>query len=502
MCDKCKTEIRPTLTPEEPSASAEPAAPTSDCRACGSEFKPSKLLSENGDKYCIDCHRERNTCVNCDDFAPTDAGITEHNGDFYCETCSSDELGFCSVCEEYHRNDDIRTVQEISYPSGSRRIVTSYVCVRCADRNYAVCAACVDDIYFNRDNAYLGPDDEYYCEDHAEFSTCSACGEITWNDDLQYNENDDDGYCSACFESERYQIIDSRTFDKNPHKRHVGFELEFLQPAEVNIDVDSYGLLHGDGSVSGSEGRGQELSTHAYNGDKLFEVIDAIGEKLKGCKVNKTCGFHVHINMKNLEPNRRMNVYRAFRAFEHIFFGIVAPSRTANNYCRRIGNEIEPSHDRYRTLNLEAFHEHGTFEYRIHQGTVNPIRIKNWIRLLLDFTKTFKNIEMDETRIQEIRNMTDRKKLTLFFQMIKTPLSIKKYIIQRIKTFNNISIPSHKRAIFKTEQAKRYYETMRATNAPYVPFSARHAANLGASQINAIGERIMSETFHPESENE
>jgi putative amidoligase enzyme len=45
---------------------------------------------------------------------------------------------------------------------------------------------------------------------------------------------------------------------------------------------------------------------------------------------------------------------------------------------------VEPrSAYRYRKINLLAFRQHGTIEFRQHQGTVDPQKTEMWVKLLL-----------------------------------------------------------------------------------------------------------------------
>jgi hypothetical protein len=46
---------------------------------------------------------------------------------------------------------------------------------------------------------------------------------------------------------------------------------------------------------------------------------------------------------------------------------------------------IEASETRFRKLNLEALDDHGTLEFRHHNGSVDPTVVCNWIRFAVNF---------------------------------------------------------------------------------------------------------------------
>jgi hypothetical protein len=54
---------------------------------------------------------------------------------------------------------------------------------------------------------------------------------------------------------------------------------------------------------------------------------------------------------------------------------------------------------RYHKLNLCAYLRHGTIEFRHHAGTVNPVKIVNWIAFCLNFVET--SISSDSANIFE-----------------------------------------------------------------------------------------------------
>ena len=152
------------------------------------------------------------------------------------------------------------------------------------------------------------------------------------------------------------------------------------------------------------------------------------------CRVDRNCGLHIHFDilgkyhfkrrvdtstydgkfraMQN-KPARLFlaEVTRNMRYFQPIFDAFVSPSRRGNSFCRAVPNraDLDSKHDcvlfaenrggyysnnplyalgesKYQTLNISTIETYGTIEYRQHQGTLNPTKILNWIKLMERFT--------------------------------------------------------------------------------------------------------------------
>jgi len=114
---------------------------------------------------------------------------------------------------------------------------------------------------------------------------------------------------------------------------------------------------------------------------------------------------------------------------------MTSESRRGNSYCHYVGDKSDCDwrENRYTTLNISAIEKYETYEFRLHQGTIDPIKIKNWIILLLDFVETFKDIESSEKRYQDVLSMTERERLIFFF--LQTGTKLKKYMIKRLRKF-------------------------------------------------------------------
>lgn len=216
-----------------------------------------------------------------------------------------------------------------------------------------------------------------------------------------------------------------------------GVELEFLRPhssvstrelaerltaAGVETRVEIYGHRMGsawkivsDASVHGSRAEGRELVSPPLRGEAGIAMVHRACEILlaAGCRINKSCGLHVHVGAANQELRFFKNLIKLYATAQGAIDSFLAPSRRgfSNGYCRPIplgpDNEIRldaastvaevalaigqtgtssdsaRNYSRYRKLNLQSFWQHGTVEFRHHQGTVDPIKATHWVRLVL-----------------------------------------------------------------------------------------------------------------------
>lgn len=98
--------------------------------------------------------------------------------------------------------------------------------------------------------------------------------------------------------------------------------------------------------------------------------------------VNKTCGTHVHFDMRHMTSRRNVEILgNRIARWVPVLRKILPQSRRVSKYCDNPINTFE-STDRYAFVNLAAFEKYRTIEVRGHSGTVNPTKILNWIAIL------------------------------------------------------------------------------------------------------------------------
>lgn len=203
------------------------------------------------------------------------------------------------------------------------------------------------------------------------------------------------------------------------YPRHVGVEIECgtggSKYEALNEALNQWGAAaHGDGSIQLSHPL--EVATAPAQGESFVKQIDQICAGLKKCKakVDTSCGLHVHVSARDLTSAQVLGLVRLYARVEPALYSIVAASRRDNHYSKMWGASFEMGevfdkgtvserfdrleatlygskssarsikeapykHDcRYHGLNLNSLLLYGTIEFRLHHGTVDPVKIKMW----------------------------------------------------------------------------------------------------------------------------
>lgn len=183
-----------------------------------------------------------------------------------------------------------------------------------------------------------------------------------------------------------------------------------------------------DVSVDG----GFEVVSPVIRGEDGFAQLRKVCDTLTAlrCRVNRTCGFHVHVGVQDQGIDFFKNLVKLYASAEDAIDSFMAPSRRASNnaYCGPLKTRVRMddlnaatnttqvaaairqdsgasnarNHNRYCKLNLQSFWQHGTVEFRQHQGTVETIKAENWTRLVLRMCLTARAGEKTVTTVQEL----------------------------------------------------------------------------------------------------
>jgi hypothetical protein len=150
---------------------------------------------------------------------------------------------------------------------------------------------------------------------------------------------------------------------------------------------------------------GWEIVSPILSGEQGLNELRKVCETLTriGCKVDKTCGLHVHVGADALGVDRVKSTIKRWLGNEsQNLDSIQPPSRrgTNNQYCLPLANTIRTDliddcltidqlvrlqSTRYSKLNLQSYRTHRTIEFRHHAGSTNATKITNWVKFLLDF---------------------------------------------------------------------------------------------------------------------
>lgn len=166
-----------------------------------------------------------------------------------------------------------------------------------------------------------------------------------------------------------------------------------------------------DGSLSGGYARGAEFVSPPLSGEEGFAQLRKVCEVLTAhnFKIDRSCGFHVHIGARNEQIGFFKSLVRSYRHFEVAFDAMMPASRrgSANNFCGPVRLDVARldaavtvedvaratfqdytadrarSYNRYRKFNLQSYWQHGTVEFRHHSGTVEARKSEMWVKMCM-----------------------------------------------------------------------------------------------------------------------
>lgn len=177
---------------------------------------------------------------------------------------------------------------------------------------------------------------------------------------------------------------------------YTGVELEFSD-AETILPVDGpfLWMVDTDHSIRGQCPR--ELTFSGALSPDLAEraVLSLTDMGLGKFEVNDTCGFHVHVDVRDLTVAELRNVLFLYLVVERALYRYCGAAREASNFCVPLNrtlsdvlgafltNEVPdiPNNMRYCGLNLAAVRKFGSIEFRMHPATKVITDIINWVNM-------------------------------------------------------------------------------------------------------------------------
>lgn len=267
------------------------------------------------------------------------------------------------------------------------------------------------------------------CRDEI-YSSCGNCLQL-FHDECHEWGYGNNGYCEDCsndedmsVDSKEYEPIRELRSSKTKGKivrslRPFGVELEtqFSEGAswaKVKRGMDQAIGYSGDGSINGN---GVEFQTPPANGTEAETLINNHCRLLKdsGFTVDKSCGFHLHIDSRGVDSlNSVRSLWGFYIAFEDVLLSFLPPSRRTNHYCAPLRSdwhitelfkassvdELEKlwyettnkesvasakrdkKHgSRYRGVNMHSLFSAQHLEIRYHSGTINSRKVLEWANL-------------------------------------------------------------------------------------------------------------------------
>lgn len=210
-----------------------------------------------------------------------------------------------------------------------------------------------------------------------------------------------------------------------------------------------------DASVGYGDGA-MELVSPPLKGIEGLEQIEKVCEVLRSmnCKVNRNCGMHVHHDASKFKFENLKRLVHLYGKVERQFDSMMPESRRArnNHYCESVvGSEAEWADGqvyntyryegpfgRYAKINVNAFHQHGTVEFRHHSGTVEARKIIAWVIITQRMVERCKGVRKAPEK--EISNWTDTLQAigipaVAYDKMDPADAELKKYTIERREHF-------------------------------------------------------------------
>ena len=176
--------------------------------------------------------------------------------------------------------------------------------------------------------------------------------------------------------------------------------------ADLAVEFDS--SVRGESEYAGIQWFPIELKTRIVTYDEWERLVPkalAICTYM-GARLNTSCGHHVHIDFPEARARKPLairSLYNLMHRFEPIIYGLVAPSRLTNDFCRPMPDRSRLLHgcrtkrcfqralghwERYYGLNLtHIFAPEPHIEMRYSQSTLDSEKARHWLRLCLQLVE-------------------------------------------------------------------------------------------------------------------
>lgn len=163
---------------------------------------------------------------------------------------------------------------------------------------------------------------------------------------------------------------------------------------------------------------------------QLKSVCDALKEFRP--RIDRNCGFHLHVSCRGAIGQRDwtwqdlQRFLALWSRYEPYLFEMLPPSRKNNTYCQPVhkhgwtaptsqtfdtiqralntnsANRFQEAlrgRSRYHAVNTTHFWLRGSIEFRLHSGTVDYVKIRNWAKLILAMVARVTNEDMPRIQL-------------------------------------------------------------------------------------------------------
>lgn len=234
---------------------------------------------------------------------------------------------------------------------------------------------------------------------------------------------------------------------------HVGIEIEFISKGDKMVlaellckeNVHKFVCLHDDNSLRNEKDYPFKHEVCIVAPEALiYEVLSRVTRAIEACgsKVNWRCGMHVHLDMRNRDVRHCFNNLVRSQNFLYMMNPISRLTGTRSDggtdevYSKKVEfSDFDEAMKnakgdnrtiRYYGINPFSFSKHKTIEVRIHTGTINATKIRNWVEILLAIVNSSEKYTKEVT------------KLDSFIKRFNLSDDIMKYMQERIDKFKDV----------------------------------------------------------------
>lgn len=153
------------------------------------------------------------------------------------------------------------------------------------------------------------------------------------------------------------------------------------------------------------------LPADATGWAQVQTVCDAL--EAAHATANKTCGMHVHVDVRDLSVEQVKNVIRAYGHFQAEIDSVLPVSRRNSRWAQPVWNNwtrermlarieaattVQDLADaigtRYSVMNLQKYVRTGTLEFRQHSGTAEARKALAWAKWCVAFVEAYKDMNV------------------------------------------------------------------------------------------------------------
>lgn len=196
---------------------------------------------------------------------------------------------------------------------------------------------------------------------------------------------------------------------------------------DYNHSTRTYWKIVRDSSLQHRRGTAEVVSPVLRGADgasELRSVMKVLRDA--GAKTNASCGMHLHVGVSHLHPTIQAEIIRQHQVWNVAFDALVLERRIGGRWAQKRGTapaerlatqwtagldanvQVSRSQfDRYFACNVASFHKYGTFEFRMHHGSLNGKSATAWVALHVAFVEAVARGILRHTPEAIVNGLTD-----------------------------------------------------------------------------------------------